>query len=258
MAQDQVKASTTERLTLIFESVLKRSPIGPEHSFFDLGGDSILAITLLIEIENAFRQELSITSLYDAPTIAALDNLLTGEVAPIFSPLVLMKPGSGSPPLFIVHGIGGNVMELLDLSRRIQSDGPVYGVQALGLDGAEPPNRSVEDMATYYLDAISAVARPGPYLLAGYSFGGLDALEMAVRLRDSGQQVGLLAFIDSYPHPRFWPLPARLDVFARLAAGWLGRNGRMSLRNTPAALLRLLQKSLVYLRPQRHTDVGRY
>ena len=161
------------RLTAIWERVLQRSPIEIEDNFFDCGGDSLLAVHVFIEIMKETGRELPITTIYDAPTIAALAALLDGAPATPFSPLVLAKSGSGAPPFFLVHGMGGTVMQLTQLGKLIDYEGPVYAIQPRGLDGLEPPIDSVDEMAAYYLRAIFEIQPHGPYLLAGYSFGGM-------------------------------------------------------------------------------------
>jgi acetoacetyl-CoA synthetase len=188
-------------LTSLWERVLLQSPIHPDENFFDLGGDSLIATSLVLEIEKETGRALPITTFYDAPTITAMAGILIDAICPNFSPLVLLKPGAVRTPLFIVAGLGGNVMELVQFGNRLKTDRVVYAIQARGLNGIDPPHNRVESMAGYYLDALRERQPHGPYLLAGYSFGGLVAFEMAHRLRDDGEEIALLAMIESYPHP---------------------------------------------------------
>jgi acetoacetyl-CoA synthetase len=213
-----LRETIVESLIDIWSRNLQTSPILPESNFFDLGGDSLLAVGLLLEIEQKFGQKLPITIIYDAPTVAEQADLLECGPSARFSPLVLLKPGKGSTPLFIVHGIGGSVIELDALGKQIRTDSPVYAIQARGLDGSEPPLESVAEMAAFYLDAIRQVQPVGPYYLAGYSFGGLVALEMARSLGEKG--VALLLMIDSYALPQTWPLRSRVSRNWRI---WLNR-----------------------------------
>ena len=125
-----------------------------------------------------------------------------------FSPFVLLKPGVGQP-LFIAHGLGGNAVEVTKLGQRIDSPHSVYAIQAKGVDGTEEPLDKVEDMVAYYLAHLRSLQPHGPYYLAGYSFGGILAMEMARRLMSAGETVGLLAFIDSFAHPRTFTKTAR-------------------------------------------------
>lgn len=204
-----VRATIVDCLIDIWSRSLQTSPILPDSNFFDLGGDSLLAVGLLLEIEQKFGQKFPITIIYDAPTVAEQADLLESGSSARFSPLVLLKPGEGSTPLFIVHGIGGTVIELDALGKQIRTDSPVYAIQARGLDGSEPPIESVPEMAAFYLDAIRQVQPVGPYYLAGYSFGGLVALEMARYLGEN--DVALLLMIDSYALPQTWPLHSRVS-----------------------------------------------
>jgi len=130
----------------------------------------------------------------------------SGAAAP-FSPLVLVKPGVGKP-LFIVHGLGGGVIELTKLGQAIDAPNPVYAIQAKGVDGAAEPFDRVADMVAYYLAHLRDLQPHGPYYLAGYSFGGLLAMEMARHLIAAGETVALLVFIDSFAHPQTFPKTA--------------------------------------------------
>ena len=212
-------AAALETVVGVFRRVLQRSPIHPDDNFFDLGGDSLLAIQLFAELERMTGLKLPITTIYDASTAAELAVLLDDSSArPAFSPLVLLNDASGGPPVFIIHGIGGNVMELARLGRSIEPDRRVFAVQARGLDGVEPAIESIEAMADYYLEHVRQEQPTGPYLLVGYSFGGIVAMEMARRVEAAGEAVALLGFIDAYPHPRYWPLVSWLDVRWRRVA----------------------------------------
>jgi len=208
-----------ERLIDIWSRILNDTGVGPDSNFFDLGGDSLLAVGLFLEIEQEFGRSLPITTIYDAPTVAELAGLIEADAAPEFSPLVSLKEGDGSAPFFIVHGIGGTVIELSALGRNIRIPGPVYALQARGLDGAQAPLETVDQMADLYVDAIRQTQPAGPYRLAGYSFGGLVAVEMARRLRADRQEISLLVLIDAFAHPVTWPLPSRVRMQCRRAFG---------------------------------------
>jgi thioesterase domain-containing protein/acyl carrier protein len=227
---------TLSRLTAIWERVLQRSPIEINDNFFECGGDSLLALHVFMEITRETGRELPITTIYDAPTIAALAALLDGAPATPFSPLVLAKPGLGVPPFFLVHGMGGTVMELTLLGKLIDYEGPVYAIQARGLDRAEPPIDNVDEMAAYYLREILEIQPHGPYLVGGYSFGGMVALTMAQRLTEASEKVALLAFLECYATPITWPLSVRLDVQARRAQHWLSWLLKAPLRDKIAFL----------------------
>jgi amino acid adenylation domain-containing protein len=195
--------------------------LGPEDDFFDCGGDSLAAINLMFALEQVLGIELPVTMIYQAPTARHLAAAIEDQSAPLFSPLVLLRRADDSRALFIVHGIGGNVMELFPLGRAIDFGGSVYALQAKGLDGMELPNHSIAEMAWYGLAAIRTVQPAGPYRLAGYSYGGLIALEMARMLQQAGETVVFLGLLDSQTHVRFWPLRAWLGVQARRVSNHL-------------------------------------
>jgi len=110
-----------------------------------------------------------------------------------------LKAGS-EPPVFIAHGLGGSVMDFYQIVKLVQTPRAIYGMQAKGIDGAEEPLDRIEDMARYSLDAVRELQPRGPYLLVGFSLGGLVTLEMAQQLIAAGEKVGLVAMLDSYPH----------------------------------------------------------
>ena len=148
-----------------------------------------------------------------------------------FNPLVPLKSGIGGP-LFIVHGVEGLVMELFQIGKLVRSQRPVYAIQARGLDGADAPFDSLAEMASYYADSIRDVQPRGPYILAGYSFGGVVAFEMAHQLSTTGEKVALLALLDSYTHPRRWPLSCKIGVLRRRIAYRISLAAKVPIRQT--------------------------
>lgn len=210
-------STMVEMLTPIWERVLQRSSIEVEDNFFDLGGDSSLALELFNEIARACGRELPPVTIYCAPTIAALGAVLEQPADLRLPPLVLLKDGPAEPPLFITHGLGGSVIDFFQVVKHIRASHPIHGMQAKGIDGAEEPFDRIEDMAAFYLKAIKQVQPHGPYLLAGYSLGGLVTLEMAQQLTAVGEKVALLGMLDSYPDIRYLSLAQRARLVARLA-----------------------------------------
>ena len=119
-----------------------------------------------------------------------------------WSPLVPIQPLGARTPLYCVHALGGEVLYYYRLARQLGTDQPVYGLQARPLDGqAEAPRVTIEEMAAEYLDAVRSLQPAGPYLLAGYSFGGVVAFEMARQLTGAGEEVALLAVLDQPAPP---------------------------------------------------------
>ena len=205
-----------EMLTPIWRRVLQLSSVDVEDNFFDLGGDSSLALQLFSEIAQACGRELPPVTIYVAPTISALATVLEQPADLRFPPLVLLKNGSAEPPLFVAHGLGGSVIDFFQVVKHLQTAHPVQGMQAKGIDGTEEPFDRIEDMAQFHLTAIRQVQPHGPYLLAGYSLGGLVTLEMAQRLTAGGENVALLAMLDSYPDIRYLSLAQRARLVTRL------------------------------------------
>jgi acetoacetyl-CoA synthetase len=205
-------------LTQMWQRVLQRSPIGPDDNFFDLGGNDMLADALFAEIVKIDGRVLPSATICRAPTIHALSALLAAPTLPFFSPFVPLKAGSEKPPIIIAHGLGGRA-SFSQLAKHIGTSNPVYGIQAKGVDGLEEPLDRIEDMTEFYLDALKQLQPHGPYILIGYSFGGLVALEMAQQLIEHGETIALLMLVDTYPHPRHLAPGRRLKLFAKRVAG---------------------------------------
>jgi thioesterase domain-containing protein len=115
----------------------------------------------------------------------------------LWNSLVLIKPGGNKPPLYFIHGSGLTVMVFNDVAKRMDADQPIYGLQARGLNGEEPFD-TMEDIAAYYIGEIMTQNPEGPYCLAGYSFGGIVAFEMAKQLVGMGKEVKMLALFDTH------------------------------------------------------------
>ncbi len=209
---DRLKAGLAE----IFARVLRRGHVDEEADFFDLGGDSLLAVTLLLEIQKLTGRELPITAIYEAPSVRSIAAILRDGATQRESDFVVLKSGAQEKPLFLVHGLGGTVIELRELANRIDAEQMIYGIEARGLDGAAEPFDRIEDMARFHVGELTRVQPEGPYFLAGYSFGGLVALEMAQVLSRAGRKVALLALVDTFPHDRFWPPLCRLMALRKL------------------------------------------
>jgi amino acid adenylation domain-containing protein len=116
---------------------------------------------------------------------------------PRHNPLVRLRAGGTEPPLFLIHPLGGSAFCYRELATRLDTDRPVYGLQALGLGAGEEPQDSIEEMASYYLEQVRRVAPEGPYHLGGWSLGGVIAFEMAQQLVRVGERVDLLALFDA-------------------------------------------------------------
>jgi amino acid adenylation domain-containing protein len=196
------------KLQRIWERVLAVSPIGMDDNFFELGGHSLLAVRLFAQIEKSLGRNLPLATLFQAPTIRSLAEVLRkdGWDAP-WSSLVLLQGGGNRRPFFCVHAAGGNVLEYHALAQLLGSDQPFYGFQAKGLDGNQAPHTSIKEMAAHYIREMREVQPEGPYLIGGRSSGGTVAFEMACQLANDGEQIDLLALLDAYPAGYFKLLP---------------------------------------------------
>lgn len=210
-------SSMIDALILVWERVLQRTGIKPQDNFFDLGGNPLLAATLLAEIEKMYRRELPRFTIYHAPTVAALAVLLEQSTCPSFQALIPLKAGVNWPPVFVAPGAGADPLDYFRLARHTETQHPIFTFQARGLDGMKEPFERIEDMAKYYLDAIKALQSQGPYLLVGFSLGGLVTLEMAQHLAANGEEVALLVMLESYPPSSFLSLSQRIRLATRLA-----------------------------------------
>jgi len=189
---------TCKQLAVIWQQLLGIDSIGFHQNYFDLGGDSSIAVQLFARIEQVFKVKLPLATLFEAPTIEELARLLHLE-APAFgwSSLVAIQAAGLRPPIFCMHGAGGNILIYRDLAHRLGPDQPFYGLQCPGLDGTRPPLTRIEEMASLYVAEIRKVQPHGPYFLGGYCMGGTVALEVAQQIQAQGERVALLALFDT-------------------------------------------------------------
>jgi amino acid adenylation domain-containing protein len=223
----------------VWQEVLQTPVSGLEDDFFEVGGDSLKAITFMIDLERALGLELSLTLITEAPKFGRLCEALREHRTTRYVPLVPLKPGNGLPPVFIIHGVGGCVAGLFPMTRRMTYPGAVIGIQARGLDGREPPHATVEAMAAEYLRAVKARQADGPYYLCGYSFGGLVAFEMARRLRELGDEVALVGLFDTMMSPLRRPLRSWLSIMRRRVVQFAGSVVAAPMHTWPAAVWKM-------------------
>jgi len=162
-----------------------------------VGGHSLLALRLVAEVQQHFERTLPLAVLFERGTIKELAKLLREQIASPESTLVAIQPQGERSPVFFVHVGSGNVLCYLDLARYVGLDQPFYAIQDPSLLGTMPPFESIEAMAAHYVECIRAAQASGPYMVGGWSFGGLVAFEMARQLTAAGEEVSLLAILDS-------------------------------------------------------------
>jgi amino acid adenylation domain-containing protein len=192
------RTPTESTLAKIWAEVLNIEGVGIYDNFFDLGGNSLLTVQLMKQIYKHFERELPLSSLFLNPTIESLATALSSKADSLpWSPLVPIQPAGSSPAFFCVHPIFGVVFPYYELAQNLGKNQPFYGLQPIGLDGKSSPLTRIEDMATHYIEALRRVQPKGPYFLGGWSFGGWVAFEMAQQLQKSGEEVALLALLDT-------------------------------------------------------------
>ena len=211
-------------LARIWERVFQLDSIGIQDDFFELGGHSLLAGRVFVEIQKSFGKNLPPTTLLRAPTIERLASLLRSEQeVPRWSSLVPIRTEGRRAPLFCMHAGAGTILYYQDLAHALGPDQPVYGLQARGLYGDQPPHSEVAEMAAHYASEIRTVQPAGPYYLAGFCFGGLLAFSVASELRRTGGEIALLSSFEG-GSPRFDY--AHLSHAEAGPAQWLERHGQ--------------------------------
>ena len=188
------------QLVVLWERLLGRAPIGVRDNFFDLGGHSLLAARLMIEIEHRYGKTLPLVTLFRAPTIELLARALRDKgYVPPNAALVSMCDDGRSPPLVLVHRAGGHLLVYRSLVLAMGSGRQIYGAQAPGHETMSPVHDRVEDMAAHYVEQLRALHPEGGFHIAGSSFGGIVAFEMARQLAAGGDRVGRVMLFDTYP-----------------------------------------------------------
>jgi FkbH-like protein len=217
-----------EQLCPLWENLLRVERIGIRDDFFELGGHSLLAVRLFAQVEKITGQKLPLVTLFQAPTIEQLASVLSQDGgARSRSLLVPMQPRGNKPPLFLVHGAGGDVLwGYANLVAYMEPDQPVYAIKSRGQTGLEEFEH-LEEMAACYVREARSLQPAGPYYLGGYCFGGNVAYEMARQLQAAGETVALVALLDSAPanagyETVAWWRPDFPYRFARNLYYWLG------------------------------------
>jgi amino acid adenylation domain-containing protein len=197
------RTALEREMAQIFERILNVRPIGVQDDFFAAGGHSLKVLGLIGEVQRVFGVALPLVNVYQRPTVAQLCEWLEsancGQTA-LSDGVVPIQIGDGSQaPLFLVHGQGGGISSFFLLAKALGAEETVYGLQAFGYESAAEPLTSIQEMAARYVEEMRRAVPQGPYRLAGWSFGGTVAFEMARCLEQLGERVEWLGLFDAHP-----------------------------------------------------------
>ncbi|MFG2227281.1 amino acid adenylation domain-containing protein [Streptomyces sp. NPDC048644] len=233
-----------ETLARLFADVLGLPSVGVDDAFFDLGGTSLLAARLVTRVRAALGTELTIGTVFRAPTPAALATALgagDGGVDDALGVLLPLRAHGDRTPLFVLHPAGGISWCYSGLLARLGPRQPVHGLQARGLARDEELPATMEEMAADYVAQIRRVQPEGPYRLLGWSVGGVLAHTVAVLLQEAGARVELLALLDAYPSDQWrdQAVPDETDALtALLRMAGFERGGELTRADVLATLQR--------------------
>ncbi|HSU14834.1 MAG TPA: amino acid adenylation domain-containing protein [Longimicrobium sp.] len=216
------------QLIPLWEALLGVEGIGATQSFFDLGGNSFLALRLFTQVNRRLECDLPVATLFAGATVrhmadAILEQRREGARPP--GSVVPLQPGGSLPALFLVHAADRNVMGYVNLVRHLGADQPAFGVRDVGEDLGRP----IEQIAAEHVAAIREAQPEGPYSLVGWSFGGIVAFEMALQLERAGREVAFVGMLDTISPAlmRDWASRERdTDVLVDLAQDAAALRGR--------------------------------
>jgi thioesterase domain-containing protein len=181
------------QLMRIWDDLIDVPDVGRHDNFFELGGHSLLLPRLIDRVQRDFGVTLPLGTVFQTPTLSGLAELIqAGNPTHSWRSLVGIRVSGQRPPLYMVHGLGGEIGYFYNLAEYLDRQQPVFGLQA-----PLEPFDDITAMASHYLDEIRSHQPNGPYLLGGYCIGGVVAFEMAQQLVASGEAVRLLAIVDA-------------------------------------------------------------
>ena len=188
-------SSTELRLKEIWSDLLQNEAIGLDDDFFELGGNSLLAVNLFARIESQLGLKLPLSTIIEAPTIGQLTRLL--ETGATLSPVVTLRKGSSKIPLFLIHDADGETMLYRSLALHLDPGQTVYGLQPRSAPELPNLDTRLEEMAAFQLANIREIQPEGPYLLGGLCAGGHIGFEIARQLQRQGEDVAMVALFDA-------------------------------------------------------------
>jgi amino acid adenylation domain-containing protein len=197
------RTATEERLAELVRSVLDRTSIDLDRSFFEQGGDSIAAVRLVIAIAIAFDIRLAMAALFENATLRELarnvDRLVAAPASTRGVPHTLLRAGDVRRPIWLLAPVHGNALCYLQFAQLLPPGLACYGLQSPGIDGEADPIDDFVALAAHHVRTIREQQPRGPYVLGGWSMGGCLAFEIAVQLRRAGEQVSRLFLLGATP-----------------------------------------------------------
>ncbi|MDP9050377.1 MAG: amino acid adenylation domain-containing protein, partial [Acidobacteriota bacterium] len=195
-----IRTPEEEILSSLFAEVLGLERVGLDDNFFDLGGHSLLAARLVTRVRAALGIDLSLRTLLETPTVAALvtRKSLTIHSDP-FEVMLPLRDHGKLPPLFFIHPAAGLSWCYTGFLKYLEADRPLYGLQAQNFTSPENATQTIEEIAAEYIVQIRKIQPEGPYRLLGWSLGGLLAHAVATSLQDQGDLITFLALLDAGP-----------------------------------------------------------
>jgi tyrocidine synthetase-3 len=189
--------ATEKKLAVAWQEVLNITSIGIDDDFFDLGGSSMIAISVINKINNMTKAGLTVAAIYQLPTIRQLGGMIDTNAIGDISPVLQLKTGEGMP-LFIFPPWSSYPTIFIDFVNSFKGKNPIYGI-IYTEDTEHFPFKTLQDYAKYIVLHIKKIHPTGPYGLIGYSMGARTILEVAIQLQASKQEIGLLAPISYFP-----------------------------------------------------------
>ncbi|MBT5232038.1 MAG: amino acid adenylation domain-containing protein, partial [Methylococcales bacterium] len=196
------ETETQHGLSQIWQEILELDEVGLNDHFFRLGGHSLIAAQMISKVRDQFNVPLPVKAIFDYPTLLTLANYIETLQAGIeaqYDSVITLQASGEETPIFCVHGIGGGVMNFMDLAQAMGSEQPFYGIQAQGFDGQQPPLYVLDEMVERYVADIQRLQPQGPYRLMGYSMGGWLVMQIAAILQATGEDIQSLVILDSLP-----------------------------------------------------------
>ena len=246
-----------------WKELLGLDQVGLDDDFFELGGQSLVVVRLFSKIKKNYGLDFPLDSLFELRTVRKLAaRIREGAKKDLSSartstPVVAIQPRGTKLPLFVISGIGGNVIKYHRLAFHLGEDQPIYGLLPRGLDGKEPFHTRVEDMAAYYVSAIRGMQPEGPYRIVGYSFGGVVAFEVAQQITAQGDSVGFLGFFDTIEWHYMEKVNRSLNPAQRLQIYRARLGDALSSEDQFTNLRELIKRKLTHMRSQLRGASGR-